>query len=75
MPPVRSGPGGTAFGTRRLINGLVWGPPMLVLILGTGLYLSVGLKAMPLRGSATAFGCSGAGAASRGRATSRRSTR
>ena len=31
------------------INGLVWGPPMLVLILGTGLYLSVGLGALPLR--------------------------
>ncbi len=31
------------------VNGLVWGPPMLVLILGTGLYLSVGLGALPLR--------------------------
>jgi AGCS family alanine or glycine:cation symporter len=31
------------------VNGLVWGPPMLVLILGTGLYLMVGLGAMPLR--------------------------
>ena len=31
------------------VNGLVWGPPMLVLILGTGLYLSAGLKIMPLR--------------------------
>jgi AGCS family alanine or glycine:cation symporter len=30
------------------INGWVWGPPMLVLILGTGLFLSIGLKAMPL---------------------------
>jgi len=30
------------------INGWVWGPPMLILILGTGLYLSIGLKAMPL---------------------------
>jgi len=30
------------------INGWVWGPPMLVLILGTGLYLFIGLKAMPL---------------------------
>ncbi|MFP4063609.1 MAG: alanine/glycine:cation symporter family protein [Halochromatium sp.] len=30
------------------INGWVWGPPMLVLILGTGLYLSIGLKAMPI---------------------------
>ncbi len=31
------------------LNGLVWGKYMLVLILGTGLYLMVGLKAMPLR--------------------------
>lgn len=31
------------------LNGLVWGKYMLVLILGTGLYLMVGLRAMPLR--------------------------
>ncbi len=31
------------------LNGLVWGPYMLVLILGTGLYLMIGLRAMPLR--------------------------
>lgn len=31
------------------INGIVWGPLMLALILGTGLYLSVGLKFMPTR--------------------------
>ncbi len=31
------------------INGIVWGPPMLVLILGTGLYLMVGLGFMPIR--------------------------
>lgn len=31
------------------LNSLVWGTPMLVLILGTGLYLSAGLRAMPLR--------------------------
>ena len=30
-------------------NGLVWGPPMLVLILGTGLYLTAGLGVLPLR--------------------------
>lgn len=30
------------------INGLVWGPPMLVLILGTGLFLMLGLRLMPL---------------------------
>ncbi len=31
------------------INGLAWGPPMLVLLLGTGLYLSLGLRFMTLR--------------------------
>jgi AGCS family alanine or glycine:cation symporter len=31
------------------LNGLVWGPPMLVLILGTGFVLMLGLRAMPLR--------------------------
>nr|HQV15461.1 alanine:cation symporter family protein [Denitromonas sp.] len=30
------------------INGIVWGPPMLVLILGTGLFLQVRLKLMPI---------------------------
>ena len=31
------------------LNGIVWGPVMLVLILGTGLFLMLGLKGMPLR--------------------------
>lgn len=31
------------------INGIVWGPLMLVLILGTGFFLQVGLKIMPIR--------------------------
>ena len=31
------------------INGFIWGPVMLVLILGTGLYLMIGLSAMPVR--------------------------
>ncbi|KAA6181840.1 sodium:alanine symporter family protein [Thiohalocapsa marina] len=31
------------------VNGLVWGPPMLVLILGTGIFLNLGLGLMPLR--------------------------
>jgi AGCS family alanine or glycine:cation symporter len=30
------------------LNDIVWGPVMLVLILGTGLVLMIGLKAMPL---------------------------
>ncbi len=31
------------------LNAIVWGPFMLALILGTGLYLSIGLKFMPIR--------------------------
>ena len=31
------------------LNGIVWGPVMLVLILGTGLFLISGLRFMPLR--------------------------
>ncbi len=31
------------------INGIVWGIPMLVMILGTGVYLMAGLQLMPLR--------------------------
>ncbi len=31
------------------VSGFVWGPVMLVLLLGTGLYLSVGLKFLPQR--------------------------
>jgi AGCS family alanine or glycine:cation symporter len=37
------------------INGVVWGPLMLVLILGTGLFLQVGLKVMPIRKIPAAF--------------------
>lgn len=31
-----------------IINGIVWGPVMLALILGTGLFLIIGLRLMPL---------------------------
>ena len=31
------------------INGVVWGPLMLILLLGVGLYLQIGLKLMPIR--------------------------
>lgn len=31
------------------INSFVWGPVLLILILGTGLYLMAGLRGMPLR--------------------------
>lgn len=38
------------------LNSLVWGWPMLVLILGTGAYLMLGLGLMPLRRIPQAFG-------------------
>lgn len=31
------------------INGFIWGPVMLALILGTGLYLMLGLRGLPIR--------------------------
>lgn len=37
------------------VNGIVWGPPMLFLILGTGLFLMVGLGFMPIRKLGTGF--------------------
>jgi AGCS family alanine or glycine:cation symporter len=37
------------------INGFLWGPPMLFLILGTGLFLTVGLRFMTLRKIGFAF--------------------
>jgi AGCS family alanine or glycine:cation symporter len=37
------------------INGVVWGPLMLLLIFGTGLYLMIGLKGMPLSHIPEAF--------------------
>jgi AGCS family alanine or glycine:cation symporter len=38
-----------------VINGIVWGPMMLVLILGVGLFLSIGLKLMPILKIGTGF--------------------
>ena len=37
------------------LNGIVWGPLMLVLILGTGFFLMIGLGFMPLRRIPSAF--------------------
>lgn len=31
------------------ISGFVWGAPLLILLLGTGIYLTVGLRALPVR--------------------------
>lgn len=38
-----------------MINGIVWGWPMLVLILGVGLFMSIGLKMMPILKIGTGF--------------------
>lgn len=38
-----------------MINGVVWGVPMLVMILGVGLFLSFGLKLMPILKLGTGF--------------------
>ncbi|WP_207062974.1 sodium:alanine symporter family protein [Motiliproteus sp. SC1-56] len=37
------------------VNGIVWGPMMLVLILGVGLFLQLGLRLMPIRKLGTGF--------------------
>lgn len=38
-----------------VVDNFVWGPAMLVLLLGTGLYLSIGTKLMSIRRIPTAF--------------------
>lgn len=38
-----------------LVNGFVWGTPMLVMILGVGLFLSLGLRLMPILKLGTGF--------------------
>ena len=37
------------------ISGVIWGPVMLVLLLGTGVFLTIGLKAMPWRHTIAGF--------------------
>ena len=37
------------------ISGIIWGPLTLTLLLGVGIYLTVGLRAMPWRHTITAF--------------------
>ncbi|ALM52668.1 alanine/glycine:cation symporter family protein [Halomonas huangheensis] len=48
------------------INGVVWGPIMLVLLLGVGIYLQAGLKLMPIRKLGTGFKLMWAGRDSKG---------
>jgi len=38
------------------VNGWAWGPVMLVLLLGTGIFLTLGLRFLTLRGLPRAFG-------------------
>jgi AGCS family alanine or glycine:cation symporter len=38
------------------VNGFVWGPPMLVLLLGTGIFLTLGLGFLTIRRIPRAFG-------------------
>ena len=38
----------TITGFINTLNAIAWGPVMLILILGTGLFLMIGLKFMPL---------------------------
>jgi AGCS family alanine or glycine:cation symporter len=33
----------------QVMNGIVWGPPMIVLLIGTGLFLTVRLRGIQLR--------------------------
>ncbi len=42
-------------GAINAINGVVWGPAMLALLAGTGLYLTLGLKVLPQRKLAYGF--------------------
>ena len=41
------------------INGVVWGVPMLILILGAGLFLTVGLRFLTIMKIQLAFPCCG----------------
>ncbi len=43
------------------LNNFVWGPVMLVLLVGTGLYLNIGLKFYPFRNWIAAYKCLWAG--------------
>ncbi|MEH6651328.1 MAG: sodium:alanine symporter family protein [Motiliproteus sp.] len=45
----------TLTGLINTVNGIVWGPMMLVLILGVGLFLQLGLKLMPILKLGTGF--------------------
>ncbi len=46
---------GSFEGFLNALSGFIWGPVMLVLLLGVGLYLTVGLRLLPLRKLGTGF--------------------
>lgn len=49
------------------LSGIVWGVPMLVLLLGVGIYLTIGLRFLTLRDLPFAFGMLWRGRASEGK--------
>ena len=51
------------------VNSFVWGPAMLILILGTGLFLQLRLGLMPLRHIGAGFRLMWAGRRASGTAT------
>ncbi|MGB8275802.1 MAG: amino acid carrier protein, partial [Alphaproteobacteria bacterium] len=53
------------------VSGFVWGPVMLALLLGTGVYLTVGLRFIPVRKLAYAVGLLVSGRRDHGRAKAR----
>ena len=57
-----------------IVNNFVWGPVMLTLLLGTGIYLTIGLKGMTISRIPYAFRQLLKGRKVRARAKSRRLT-
>lgn len=55
LPPAETGFFDALIGFIDAVNGVVWGWPMLALLAGTGLYLTLGLKLMPQRKLAYGF--------------------
>ncbi|MFQ9868147.1 MAG: hypothetical protein ACLRWP_15120 [Bilophila wadsworthia] len=43
----------------KAINDVIWGPGMLILLIGTGLFLTVGLRFYTFRNIFQRFPCSG----------------
>ena len=64
----------TMIGYINTINNIVWGPAMLLLLAGTGLYLTFGLKLIPHVNFFTVSACSGRDAKAPKRETSPRLT-